>query len=359
MVFAKKKRVLSLLICFLICEFTIQSQNIDLGLVGHWSFDNDTDSLVIDDGPNSFDGIAYNIKYENGKIRKSVVFDNPEARILIPDINKYPPDSISKLDYGSISVWFKFKSIGAQILPIIYFGESTSNTPHHSLIVEIGHGEGNDPTNKRLYFTIVNQAFCYHSKINLSEDIWYNFVAVVSRSGNTGYLNGKEMLDRQYNFGSDSTYTDFFNDVPQNKMLSIGYGRYGQEDPFYSFNGSIDDVRIYNRPLGEFDAYEIYSRGSLRPITENNDSDKIHLNQNYPNPFTGETVISWQSDIGGFTTLEVFDGIGQKIATLANDYKEPGKQERKFDSESLPSGIYYYQLRIEHYKTTNKMIIMN
>ena len=355
----KKKRWLSILICFLIFQFTIQSQNIDLGLVAHWSFDNDTASLVIDETPNSFNGIAYNIKHENGKINKSVVFNNPEARILFPDINKYPPDRISNLDYGSISVWFKFKSIGAQILPIIYFGESISNTPHHSLIVEIGHGEGKDPTNKRMYFTIVNQAFCYDSQINLLEDVWYHFVAVVSTSGNTGYLNGKEMINRQYNLGSDSTYIDFFNDVAQRKMLSIGYGRYGQEDPFYSFNGSIDDVRIYNRPLSQLDAYEIYSRGSLRPITENNDSGKIHLNQNYPNPFAGETVISWQSDIGGFTILEVFDGNGQKIATLANDYKELGTQEIKFNSETLPSGIYYCQLQIENYKTTNKMVITN
>ena len=57
------------------------------------------------------------------------------------------------------------------------------------------------------------------------------------------------MTNRNYNLGSDSRYTDFFADVPEKKMLSLGYGRYGLANPFYPFKGSIDEVMIYNRAL--------------------------------------------------------------------------------------------------------------
>ena len=64
-----------------------------------------------------------------------------------------------------------------QILPILYFGEEDTGTPHNSLIIEIGHAH--NIANRRLYFTIVNQRFCFDSRINLEENRWYHFVAVV------------------------------------------------------------------------------------------------------------------------------------------------------------------------------------
>ena len=57
------------------------------------------------------------------------------------------------------------------------------------------------------------------------------------------------MTDRHYNLGSDATYTDFFASVTMREQLSLGYGRYGQEDPFLHYRGMIDDVRIYDTPL--------------------------------------------------------------------------------------------------------------
>jgi hypothetical protein len=220
------------------------------------------ESVIMDEGPGSSHGKAYNISYEEGPVGKAIVFNNPQARVFFPDIHLAPPESISGLDYGSISVWFKYRSVGAQILPVLYFGESSTGTPHNSLIIEIGHGGGMNPSNKRLYFTIVNRRFCFDSGENLLEDKWYHFVAVVSPAGNTGYLNGREMVNRRYNLGSDASYTDFFNDVPVKKMLSLGYGRYGQEDPFFTFRGSIDEVRIYNRALSPEEVMELYTMGN-------------------------------------------------------------------------------------------------
>ncbi|MCK4748281.1 MAG: hypothetical protein KAT15_14625 [Bacteroidales bacterium] len=99
--------------------------------------------------------------------------------------------------------------------------EKDTGTPHNSLIIEIGHGHKIE--NRRLYFTIVNQRFCFDSRVNLEENHWHHFVAVVSETGNTGYLDGKPMYNRKYNLGSDSTFTDFFTSVDSAEMLSKGY----------------------------------------------------------------------------------------------------------------------------------------
>jgi hypothetical protein len=228
------------------------------GLTGYWSFDNDEGDLIKDDSGNNLDGTASSVLHVTVVAGKSVLFNTTDAKIVIPSSSAMPPEEISSLATGSISVWFRYNSIGAQVLPVLYFGESNTGTAHNSLIIEIGHGGGNDPLNKRLYFTIVNKGFCFDSGFNLAENEWYHFVAVVSAAGNTGYLNGTELTGRRYNLGSNRTYSDFFSDVPVNEIFSIGYGRYGQEDPFYSFNGEIDEVRIYNRPISSEEVVLLY-----------------------------------------------------------------------------------------------------
>jgi len=217
-------------------------------LVGWWSFDDDRDTLVKDHSGNEHHGTSYQLTYHDAPEGRFARFDSPSDRVIIPARGKLPPEGISSLTRGSISVWFRYRDPGdGNILPVFYFGEKDTGTPHNSLIIEIGHGR--KINNRRLYFTIVNQRFCFDSGRNLSENRWYHFVAVVSDSSNSGYLNGEPMTGRHYNLGSDSTYHDFFSDVPDKELMSFGYGRYGQEDPFFTFRGDIDEIRIYDRVL--------------------------------------------------------------------------------------------------------------
>ncbi len=216
-------------------------------LVAHWRLDGDLDPVVWDDGPHGLHGTAYNITYERGRVGLAAVFDSTRDEILVRDDAGLAPLRIGELAYGTIGVWFRYQSVGGQILPIFYFGEADADAPHNSLIIEIGHG--NNAQNRRLYFTIINARFCYDSGVNLEPDRWYHFAAVVGPEGNTGYLDGQEMTRRHYNLGSDATYTDFFASVPVQELLAIGYGRYGKDDRFYHFQGRIDDVRIYDKPL--------------------------------------------------------------------------------------------------------------
>jgi hypothetical protein len=261
----QQMRFISLLFGAVLLGFSAgqaDSAGIDAALADHlvarWTFNESDGTSFADVSGNGFNGKTYSSDFGAGLFRNCLIFDSVLDEAHIPEKGIAPPVAIGDLQYGSISVWFNYQSLGAQILPILYFGESETGTPHNSLIIEIGHGGGTNPANRKLYFTIVNQRFCYDSNVNLAENVWHHFVAVVGPAGNTGFLNGAEMADRHYNLGSDASYTDFFANVPAKETLAIGYGRYGQEDPFLHFNGMIDDVRIYDKPLAATEAESLY-----------------------------------------------------------------------------------------------------
>ncbi|MCJ7554269.1 MAG: T9SS type A sorting domain-containing protein [Ignavibacteriaceae bacterium] len=84
----------------------------------------------------------------------------------------------------------------------------------------------------------------------------------------------------------------------------------------------------------------------------------FNLNQNFPNPFNPSTKISWQTPIGGWQTLTIYDVLGREVVTLVNEYRPPGNYEVTFDASSLSSGIYFYKLQVGAFVETKKMILL-
>jgi hypothetical protein len=84
-----------------------------------------------------------------------------------------------------------------------------------------------------------------------------------------------------------------------------------------------------------------------------------NLDQNYPNPFNPGTTISWQSSIGSWQTIKMFNSLGQEIATIVDGYYEAGIHSKLYIvNSSLPSGVYFYQLKAGNYLETKKMILL-
>jgi len=91
--------------------------------------------------------------------------------------------------------------------------------------------------------------------------------------------------------------------------------------------------------------------------------EDFRLEQNFPNPFNPTTKIKFA--IPGQTgndnllvTLKVYDVFGNEIATLVNEEKPSGNYEVEFDGTGLPSGIYFYQLKMNNYDQTKKMVLL-
>jgi hypothetical protein len=102
----------------------------------------------------------------------------------------------------------------------------------------------------------------------------------------------------------------------------------------------------------------------LSDVNNNSLPADLKLNQNYPNPFNPNTNISYQLPIATQVSLKVFDVLGKEVATLVNEYKQPGVYQTSFsinkngEGANLPSGIYFAQLRAENTVQTIKMILL-
>jgi uncharacterized delta-60 repeat protein len=82
------------------------------------------------------------------------------------------------------------------------------------------------------------------------------------------------------------------------------------------------------------------------------------LYENYPNPFNPSTTISWQSPVGSWQTLKVYDVLGNEVVTLVDEFRGAGRYEVNFNASNLPSGIYFYKLQAGDYVQTRKMILL-
>ncbi|MDI6804738.1 MAG: T9SS type A sorting domain-containing protein [Bacteroidota bacterium] len=83
------------------------------------------------------------------------------------------------------------------------------------------------------------------------------------------------------------------------------------------------------------------------------------LNQNYPNPFNPATTISFSISDGGYTTLKVFNMLGQEVTTLFNENAEEGKMYIvNFDASTLSSGLYFYRLQNGNNEEVKKFTLL-
>lgn len=84
---------------------------------------------------------------------------------------------------------------------------------------------------------------------------------------------------------------------------------------------------------------------------------EFSINQNYPNPFNPVTDINFTVAEPSFVTLNIFNSIGQEIAKLVNEIKEPGTYSVRWSASGLPSGVYFYSFRAGKYSSLKKMIL--
>jgi hypothetical protein len=81
------------------------------------------------------------------------------------------------------------------------------------------------------------------------------------------------------------------------------------------------------------------------------------LEQNYPNPFNPATYLKFHIKEKGFVRIMVYDAAGREVETLVNETLNAGTYETNWDAASLPSGVYFCQLKVRDYIQTRKMVL--
>ena len=82
------------------------------------------------------------------------------------------------------------------------------------------------------------------------------------------------------------------------------------------------------------------------------------LDQNYPNPFNPSTTISYTLSEAGAVTTNVYNVMGQKVATLVDEMKTARNYTVRWDAADHASGMYYYRLKANDQVITKKMTLI-
>jgi len=95
----------------------------------------------------------------------------------------------------------------------------------------------------------------------------------------------------------------------------------------------------------------------------NNVPNKYKLFQNYPNPFNPVTNITYSISKSEKVQISIFNTLGQKIATLVNKKQTTGKHTIKWNARDnqgykVASGVYYYQIEVDDFIQTKKMLLL-
>jgi hypothetical protein len=84
----------------------------------------------------------------------------------------------------------------------------------------------------------------------------------------------------------------------------------------------------------------------------------FYLSQNYPNPFNATTTITFNVARAAPTTLEIFNLLGEHVATVVNGNLGAGRYRVSFNGGSLASGMYIYQLQSGAVGDSRKMLLV-
>ena len=108
----------------------------------------------------------------------------------------------------------------------------------------------------------------------------------------------------------------------------------------------IDDVRIEGIPPQGIEEYQ-----NIHP-------HRYTLSQNYPNPFNPATNIQFGLPKASHVKIEVFNILGQKVATLLDERKSAGYHAVEFDGSNLSSGVYFYKIQADAFSRVRKMLLI-
>ena len=56
--------------------------------------------------------------------------------------------------------------------------------------------------------------------------------------------------------------------------------------------------------------------------------------------------------------LEIYNALGERIATLVDETRQAGYYSEQFDATGLASGLYFYRLQAGEFVDTKKLLLL-
>jgi hypothetical protein len=202
-------------------------------------------------------------------------------------------------------------------------------------------------------YTLCSGCFCLSFDHQLSVAMRSDLSAVAGDHEVTlGWATASEANNDHFDIMRDG--------VLAGQVTSAGDNTAGH-DYTWTDNSAANDV-TYTYSLVAVDVNggrEVHGSASAVPGAMKGVVTEYALEQNYPNPFNPSTLIRFDLVEANHVSLKVFNPMGACVATLVNSTVGVGRHEVSFDGRSLPSGLYFYSIKIgDRYSATRKMLLV-
>ncbi|MCU0452990.1 MAG: T9SS type A sorting domain-containing protein [Bacteroidetes bacterium] len=127
---------------------------------------------------------------------------------------------------------------------------------------------------------------------------------------------------------------------------------------------ATDSIVLASSPFSDVDGVldagmaRFFPAAGVLGIEESSVPLEYALEQNYPNPFNASTRINFSLKAPGRVRMELFNMLGQRVVTLANEEMKEGRHFVSYDASSLASGLYFYRLSVNEFVALRKMLLI-
>jgi hypothetical protein len=190
------------------------------------------------------------------------------------------------------------------------------------------------------------------SLIPIQDNTWHH-IAVVFKSGIEliFYLDGNEI-------GRKSIANFYETENLLSTHWNIGHITYADRlTKLYSFNGSLDDLRLFRRALSSAEINSIKNQSTLLGKNELSFSKKLDENNKFklwPNPTNGSLNVNFGKLVNNLK-VNIVDVSGKEIYTKV--LSNCNQSELSIDLEHLTMGYYFVQLETDGHVQTHKLVI--
>lgn len=209
-----------------------------------------------------------------------------------------------------------------------------------------------------------------------AQDFYHNYFHAnyVANASTLFLIKGitNDIISNGLQFIANDIYPRSLDKISARDTSAVGFLTYFNGPDMAGVRAKADGYRVVYMSTGLEQITELAIRDtiavrSLRWLSENvvvgvdeetNQPTQFVLDQNYPNPFNPTTKISFSISEKSFTTLKIYDILGNEVASLLYEEKPAGRYEIQFDASSLSSGVYLYKLQSNNLVQTRKMILL-
>jgi hypothetical protein len=166
------------------------------------------------------------------------------------------------------------------------------------------------------------------------------------------YILGRTFRNHQITLVKYTTDGDLgWAEIFAGDSLSYDYARALAVDKF-------ENIFVTGRLGNRFATMKFVQTGSniedgQTPLPENS-----LLSSAYPNPFNSQTTIQYSLPAQADVTIDIFDILGRKIATIAEVIKPVGKHQAIWDAAGQSSGIYFYRITAGDIIEAKRMLLV-